>query len=353
MVSRSRSVSHRHPGTGNPISLCARVHKGLVVLFVALGVLVGSRGTPDLRADDGLVHPSAGVRANQWTVVEVTGVARYRTGHNSWNHWRKVVVGAVLLPGAQLETEAGGRIVLAHGGDRITTSANSSMEIPVPEPDSMVTQIVQTFGSIFYSVETRPMAYVGDSGAKVTGASLTQNGGRNWTPMFVVQTPYLIAGVKGTAFGVSVDRENEAAAVAVAEGTVAVDTDNDLGDGQDVSAGQTAATDSASNGSVSVSETGRSASSAASSKAAKSAAAAAKNAASSGKDKSAKSRSVAESKSAKSVDVASANAAAGKGKGGKGGKGGEGGKGGKGGKSGRGDRGGGDAGGGGGGNGLK
>ncbi len=251
----------------------------LVAFFVTLAVVMGYSDTTRLMADNGPVHSSVGVSANQWQVIAVQGDARYRNGHNAWNHWRQVVVGTVVQPNGQLETLAGGRVVLAHGEDRITTSAGSRMEIPVPEPDSMVTRIVQTLGSIFYSVETRPMAYGTTGPAKVTKASLTQNGGRNWTPLFIVQTPYLVAGVKGTAFGVSVDNDNEAAAVAVTEGTVAVAAEGDVADGVDVNAGQTAASDNAANGTVSVSATGRSASNTSSSKAAKSAAAAAKDAA--------------------------------------------------------------------------
>lgn len=103
----------------------------------------------------------------------------------------------VLAADAWIETGKDGRVVLARGRETIAVAPNSRVQLPDEEVNGN-TQVLQTLGSAFYQI------------------------GKEQKPHFQVDTPYLAAVVKGTAFTVTVD--DGKSSVAVTEGLVEVAT---------------------------------------------------------------------------------------------------------------------------------
>ncbi len=105
------------------------------------------------------------------------------------------------LPGdAWIETSANGRVVLAREQETIVVEPNSRVMLPTEKVNGN-TQILQTLGSALYKI------------------------GKQKKPHFQVDTPYMAAVVKGTAFVVKV--EDDEASVEVTEGLVEVSTPGD------------------------------------------------------------------------------------------------------------------------------
>ena len=96
--------------------------------------------------------------------------------------------------GERIRTGADGRVVLRRSGDLLIVAPNSLVQLPAQE--SAFTRVMQLLGSIFVRVEPR-----GEDG-------------------FEVQTPFLVAVVKGTIFAVSTEAER--GRVHVAQGLVEV-----------------------------------------------------------------------------------------------------------------------------------
>jgi hypothetical protein len=120
---------------------------------------------------------------------------------------------ATVKPGDSIRTGRNGRVLLTRGEEKILIAPNSIIAIPEKSGDAASTTIVQQAGSILLEVEKRD------------------------TRTFEVETPYLVAAVKGTQFRVSVD--DRTAAVAVMRGQVEV-ADNKSGRFALVLPGQTA-----------------------------------------------------------------------------------------------------------------
>ncbi len=120
----------------------------------------------------------------------------------------------MLRPGDTIRTGRNGRVLLMRGDETIMVSPNSVVGVPEKNQDKQTTTIVQQAGSILLDVEKRNVRH------------------------FEVETPYLVAAVKGTQFQVSVKRN--AANVEVHRGEVDV---ADVKSGQHVLVlpGQTAA----------------------------------------------------------------------------------------------------------------
>lgn len=104
--------------------------------------------------------------------------------------------GATLAEDTPIKTGADGKLVLAHGNDRVTVSANSAFSIPRDADPATSPSILQTLGTLLFKVEHTP--------------------GRR----FEIQAPYLAAVVKGTVFTVTVSETGNS--VHVAEGAVEV-----------------------------------------------------------------------------------------------------------------------------------
>ena len=106
-----------------------------------------------------------------------------------------------------------GRALLDRAGDRIEITPGTRLQL---EPQATTTSVLQRAGRVIYDIVT---------------------GGK---PRFDVQTPFLVAGVKGTVFSVTVTTNG--ASVSVSEGVVGVSPPTPGGfDGADVSAGSSAA----------------------------------------------------------------------------------------------------------------
>jgi hypothetical protein len=103
---------------------------------------------------------------------------------------------AVLKPGDYIRTGQNGRALLVRGTESILISPNSAVGLPKEKTGGLSTTILQESGSILLDVEKRSEKH------------------------FEVETPYLVAVVKGTQFRVSVDdRESK---VEVVSGQVEV-----------------------------------------------------------------------------------------------------------------------------------
>jgi hypothetical protein len=103
---------------------------------------------------------------------------------------------AVLKPGDYIRTGQNGRALLVRGTESILISPNSAVGLPKETTEGLSTTILQESGSILLDVEKRSEKH------------------------FEVETPYLVAVVKGTQFRVSVDdRESK---VEVVSGQVEV-----------------------------------------------------------------------------------------------------------------------------------
>lgn len=92
---------------------------------------------------------------------------------------------ATLKPGDSIRTGRNGRVLLVRGQETILVAPNSAITMPAPkdgQADPQSTTILQQAGSILLEVEKRNV--------------------RN----FEVETPYLVAAVKGTQFRVSLSR---------------------------------------------------------------------------------------------------------------------------------------------------
>lgn len=136
---------------------------------------------------------------------------------------------ALLKPGDSIRTGRNGRVLLKRGEETILIAPNSVVGIPDKAAEGSSTTIIQQAGSILLEVEKRN------------------------TRSFEVETPYLVAAVKGTQFRVSVNEGN--ASVAVLRGQVEV-ADNKSGKYALVLPGQTARVSTQGQGGLSLSGTG-------------------------------------------------------------------------------------------------
>lgn len=160
--------------------------------------------------------------AATWVVSGLSGTAFSRPGGASGDSWHRLRAGTPIEPGSVVRTDAGGRLTLANGEDRIELSGSSEIELPATPENGAFTRVIHWIGSAVFQVGKRP------------------------EPHFEVDTPYLVATVKGTEFTTSVS--DAGASVEVDHGVVGVST-SDGKDSTDLAAGQSA--------SVAAGDTGR------------------------------------------------------------------------------------------------
>lgn len=134
-----------------------------------------------------------------------------------------------LKPGDSIRTGSNGRVLLERGKETILIAPNSALTIPPGQKDATSTTIIQQSGSIHLQVDKRNV--------------------RN----FEVETPFLVAAVKGTQFTVTVSKSD--ASVQVSGGSVEV-TDFKTGDHALVAPGQAAKVAGQGPGGLSLSGTG-------------------------------------------------------------------------------------------------
>ena len=118
-----------------------------------------------------------------WTAVSASGPVQARPAATVTEAlWRDVARGDELPPQTLVETGRKGRATLTRSASLLILDPESRVELPGDGYDGMETSIVQTQGSVLYKVDRRS------------------------NPHFEVVTPYLVAGVKGTSFLVTVNR---------------------------------------------------------------------------------------------------------------------------------------------------
>lgn len=129
-----------------------------------------------------------------WQVSAATGAVS--TGSSGFATVA-VTNGGSLARDAWVQTGENGRVLLVRGSESIMLGPNSRIDLPSREVNG-ATNILQSLGSALYNV------------------------GKQQTPHFQVDTPFMAAIVKGTTFTVSVDEYE--ASVTVEEGIVEVAT---------------------------------------------------------------------------------------------------------------------------------
>src|SRR5215218_3818607 len=149
--------------------------------------------------------------AAEWQVVRVSGAA---TAARSGEAPSRLVSGTTVPDAVTIETGSNGRVMLTRGTSRIMVAPRSSMTLD-EGLFGTTTTVLQRVGQIDFQVEKRDVRY------------------------FAVETPSVIAAVKGTRFSVHVSggRTN----VGVNHGLVGV-TDLATGQSADVAPGQRAST---------------------------------------------------------------------------------------------------------------
>jgi ferric-dicitrate binding protein FerR (iron transport regulator) len=130
-----------------------------------------------------------------WIVVESRGPAEVRHERGAW---QPLMSGAVVAAASEIRTGPAAEVLLKRGEDKVHLLGQSYLELPAGAEDDAMTRVVQWLGTALFEVDHRP------------------------DPHFEVDTPYLTAIVKGTAFSVEVTRDGSA--VAVTQGVVAVAT---------------------------------------------------------------------------------------------------------------------------------
>jgi hypothetical protein len=163
--------------------MCTRVRLLEILLSLALAVALFA-GAP-VRAED--------AAAALWQVSKATGEVWVAT---SGVQPASLTAQASLKPGDSVRTGRNGRVLLVRGAETILVAPNSAITIPPSQSDAASTTILQQAGSIRLEVEKRAE--------------------RN----FEVETPYLVAAVKGTEFTVTVSQGT--ASVDVTKGSVEV-----------------------------------------------------------------------------------------------------------------------------------
>ncbi|WP_203299267.1 FecR family protein [Marinobacter sediminum] len=140
--------------------------------------------------------------AENATVEAVTGNLQFR--YDSTESWQSAEPGATLTIPVEFQTGPGTSARVSESGTSFDISANSRLALAGDgeKSDGMVTRVKQWLGTVFYDVERQP-------------------------DTFKVQTPYLVATVKGTQF--TIVTTDTSSFVTLKEGSLEV-VDLDTGD---------------------------------------------------------------------------------------------------------------------------
>ncbi len=211
---RVESFSPGHRPAGRPkgwlTSVVARARIAgfifVVLGFVALGYFSLVTGvSPAYVGEDGLT----------WVVTQATGDVRYRSGGFFSTTWQELRVGDVVGDAAEIRTGRKSRVVLGHRQTTMTATAESRVALPGGPRSNGAYRVLQSLGTLLYTIKERA----------------------NGMAAFEVETPYLVALVKGTIFTVNASAEE--ASVELSEGVVRVQPTRG-GKGTTLAAGQTA-----------------------------------------------------------------------------------------------------------------
>jgi hypothetical protein len=138
----------------------------------------------------------AGQDQADWTVVASSGRVETTTEFDDPARWEPVVRGMNLNAASRIRTGADSRATLVWEGSIIVVDPDSHLEIPISSAPDQPARFFQESGSAVYSIK------------------------KARKHRFQVITPYLVAGVKGTLFRVTVSPDTTS--VLVSEGVVAV-----------------------------------------------------------------------------------------------------------------------------------
>ena len=153
----------------------------LAVVTLIAGLLVASTAT------------KSGDVPVAWRVLTLAGHAQARLDDAPFH---ALALGDTLPPGTEIVTDAGSKMTIAHGKDRLMVAPATRLQIARRTPGSVWDRLLQSFGSVIYDVEPRK------------------------DRTFGVDSPYLAAVVKGTRFEVTVHKD--LASVHVERGKVEV-----------------------------------------------------------------------------------------------------------------------------------
>lgn len=143
---------------------------------------------------------SAASLNNEWTVESAAGTVTVEDRSATPRALLPIRTGMRLTAPFAVRTGIDGSVALSHGQDKLVVRPNSAATIPMAAAsgDGVATRIAQSLGVVFYQVQHR----IKDR--------------------FEVETPYLVAVVKGTTFNILV--ADHASTVALLEGRVLVHT---------------------------------------------------------------------------------------------------------------------------------
>ena len=185
------------------VAATARI-AGLILLIVGLISPVTGM-SPAYVGEDGLT----------WAVTKASGDVRHRTGGFFSTEWQKLRVGDVVGAAAEIRTGRNSRVVLRHRKTTISAASESRLALPGKSLFGGAYRVLQSLGTLLYNIKERA----------------------NGMAAFEVETPYLVALVKGTVFTVNASAEE--ASVRLSEGVVKVQATAG-GTGATLAAGQTA-----------------------------------------------------------------------------------------------------------------
>lgn len=163
----------------------------LIIAAAVVTAGVGSVGAAELPTTETASHDGA-----LWKTLAASGTVEAREAAVHEAPWGRIVRGDELEPRTLVRTGRRGRATLAQYASVLMVDPRSELTLPSSISVDEPTSVIQESGSVVYEVD----------GEK--------------TDDFQVLTPYLIAGVKGTTFLVSVN--DRSASVTVEHGTVEV-----------------------------------------------------------------------------------------------------------------------------------
>ena len=183
---------------------------GMAIVLTVLGLLVGGLPTAANSAPE---TPRDVLPVSTWMTVAASGPVQARASIDQEAVWRDVSRGDELLSETHVKTGRKGRATLTHSSSLLMVAPDSEVELPAEGSSEMETSVIQTSGSVLYKVDGRA------------------------NPHFEVVTPYLVAGVKGTSFLVTVNERYTS--VTVQEGVVEI-SDTNTGEFFDLRPGESA-----------------------------------------------------------------------------------------------------------------
>jgi len=205
-------------------SLAAAIRRALPRSFAAAAaILLLAFASPIFLGGKQSSAADASPQQRAWVVGELRGAGFSRPRGADDAQWQPLQAGAQIAPGNVVRTDASGSMELRNGIDTIRLSPSSEIELPPRLNGDPVTRVIHWVGTAFFHVGKRP------------------------GPQFEVDTPYIVAIVKGTKFTTAVSEAG--ASIKVSEGIVGVSATAG-GSSIDVTAGGSASVSAAHNDTV-------------------------------------------------------------------------------------------------------